>query len=771
MKKHFWTSDLAELIIDGLISVLFTLGIIAPLFYTRMLETTWLAGTAGCLLAVMLVVLLSRRWWIVPGLILLIGLPGAWILARLKLLRPLLRTVAEYANWAGERLLLGGPEPESDIWLVWLRFFLILLVTIPVFALVRKTGRLLIFISLTLLVGIPFLYAHPSAVTRLLPSIAGLITLLPVSMVRTIKKRHPDAVMPRAPLQWLALPVAIISILAGQIFTPADTSRWRQQDWINRFYDLRDFWQNQSGVTRGWQPFDIAVAGFRSSETRLGGPVRPSGQTFLDVTSPAPVLLRGVTRTVYTGSSWQSPPHQVYRLDSALWRLSKRQVFNEDMPAGSDGHQFMDRYARKITIEVTPRTRLQTTIFSAGRLNGLSWPDSRYYPPYFTIDSDLFVFNGLPDNPSYSVTVTIFNRQQQGFAEAIKDLAEADLRSRDPYWTAITDRYLQLPDNLPAVVGDTAASIVAGETDPYGQAVLLEQHFRETFTYALDADFPPEEMDFVAHLLQEQRGYCVHFATAMTVMARTLGLPARYIEGFALDPVDNKENAWRATGKTAHAWCEVYFQGIGWLTFDPTPAERIDPPEDPVGPIDDPIVEPVEPTPEPTLPPLEPTEPEPESGSLLWLIVLFALLFLAIAIRLMILSLVRNHLRNLRLTVMRRLEPDPARCLEAAYKDLLHQMACLDISPDTGETLTLFAERANNYLRFENMSLPDLVWPVIRWRYGNHAPSTKELDDLLQLRLRLEDRLRESLSKSAWFWHRILPAWFRSIKDKKGKTP
>ena len=83
MKKHFWTSDLAELIIDGLISVLFTLGIIAPLFYTRMLETTWLAGTAGCLLAVMLVVLLSRRWWIVPGLILLIGLPGAWILARL----------------------------------------------------------------------------------------------------------------------------------------------------------------------------------------------------------------------------------------------------------------------------------------------------------------------------------------------------------------------------------------------------------------------------------------------------------------------------------------------------------------------------------------------------------------------------------------------------------------------------------------------------------------------------------------------------------------
>lgn len=770
MKKHFLTSDLAELLIDGLISVLFTLGIISPLFYTRMLETSWTASLAGCLLAVVLVVLLSRRWWLVPGLVLFVGLPGSWILARLKLLRPLIQAITEYANWAGERLLLGGPEPESEIWLVWLRFLLILLVTIPVFTLVRKTGRLIIFISLALLVGIPFLYAHPSAIPRILPSIAGLIALLPVSMVRTIKKSHPDAVMPRAPLQWLALPVAIISILVGQMITPADTSRWRQQDWINRFYDLRDFWQNQSGVNRGWQPFDIAVAGFRSSETRLGGPVRPSEQTFLDVKSPASVLLRGVTRTVYTGSSWQSPPHQVYRLDSALWRLSRRQVFTEDMPAGSDGRQFMDRYSRQITIEITPRTRLQTTIFSAGRLNELNWRDSRNYPPYFTVDSDLFVFNGLPENPAYSVTVMLFNRQQQGFAESIKSLSEAALRARDPYWTAITDRYLQLPDNLPAVVGDTAASVTAGEPDPYGQAVLLEQYFQKTYTYALDPDFPPDGMDFVAHLLQEQKGYCVHFATAMTVMARTLGLPARYIEGFALDPVADRDNTWRATGKTAHAWCEVYIQGIGWLTFDPTPAERIDPPDDPGGPIDGPIVEPVEPTPEPTLPPLEPTEPEPETGSFVWLIILFAILLLAISIRLLILTLVRNHLRNLRLTVMRRLEPDPALCLEAAYKDLLHQMTCLDIHPEAGETLTVFADRANNYLRFENMNLTDLLWPVVRWRYGNHTPSGKELDELLQMRLRLEDRLRESLSKSAWFWRRVLPAWFRNRKTKKGKT-
>ena len=182
---------------------------------------------------------------------------------------------------------------------------------------------------------------------------------------------------------------------------------------------------------------------------------------------------------------------------------------------------------------------------------------------------------------------------------------------------------------------------------------------------------------------------------------------------------------------------------------------------EPTVPPAQPSLRPTEPLPEPTQPPLTPSTPEPESGSYLWLITLFALLILAIVTRFLVMSLIRSHTRNLRLTVMRRLVPDPAQCLEAAYRDILRQLACLDVQPEAGETLTVFAERADRYLRFENMSLPDLLWPVIRWRYGQHVPSSKELDDLLTLRLRLEDRLRERLSKSAWFWRRVLPAWFR----------
>ena len=109
MSRRFWTSDLALLLADGMISALFTLGIVAPLFYTRLLESSWFAAIAGCLLATALVVLLSRRWWLVPGLLLLIGLPGVWILSRLKLLSLWILAIRDSLTWAGVQLWLGGP--------------------------------------------------------------------------------------------------------------------------------------------------------------------------------------------------------------------------------------------------------------------------------------------------------------------------------------------------------------------------------------------------------------------------------------------------------------------------------------------------------------------------------------------------------------------------------------------------------------------------------------------------------------------------------------
>lgn len=764
MKQRFWTSKGALLLIDGLICATVTLGLVKPLFYDRGIDPGWMPVLAGALLSSALVLLLSLRWWILPAIVLFVGLPGFFILVRLELLNDWAQALIRFLTWAGQRLILGGPEPEFSFWLIILRLLISICVSAILYTLIHRFSHLFLTALFVLPGIILFLIAHPSAVAQVLPAMAGLMALMPASLVQYVKKQEPQAAIPRAPLQWLALPVALISVWMGLWLTPEDTSRWQQQDWVNRFYDLRDFFQNQTGLTRSWQPFDLALAGFQSSEKQLGGPIRPSDQVFIDVKAEDSVLLRGVTRTLYEKNRWRSPPHQVYRLDSPLWRLTKRQVFVEDLPAGAEGRRFKEQYTRQLTLELSPRTRTQTTIFSAGRLEALSWPDSRDYPPYFTIDGDLFVFKSLPPNPTYQITVTLWERSKPGFNEAINLLSTSPVCSRDPYWAAVSSRYLQLPDDLPLVVRETAKQLTASGTSPYEKAVLLEHYLMEQGIYTLEPEDPPEGMDFVASFLREKSGYCVHFATAMTVMARAIGLPARYVEGFALEAVNGSENAFRATGKTAHAWCEIYLQGIGWLTFDPTPPGRENPPEEPPLPTEEPTPTPEKPTAQPTPPPLEPT-PQKASGTG-WLILFCGLLLVVLLFHFFFHSITRQYLHHLRPLAMHRHFPDPAICLDVAYQDILHQFSLIDVCPETGETLSAFAQRANHYLRFENMHLSDLFWPVIRWRYGQKEPTPAEVDALLDLRIRLDDRLRENFSKTAWFLKRVWPG-YRFIKNQR----
>lgn len=757
MKKTFWTSQSAERMIDGLVTVLFTLGLAQPLFFLRSMDTNGFEMIGLSLLCAAVVFFFTLRWWVFP-VFLTIGTLGLtfFFLHRLDTWELWINTFSSYGNWAANQLLLGGPEPDSIFWMVSLRFLIILAITIPVYLLIRKSGQLIVFAIIVLLVSIPFLFAYPDELALLLPAVGGLIVLLPVSLVRTLKKQHPRAAIPRAPLQWLALPIAIISILLGQFITPDDTRHWRQQDWINRLTDFADFWQNQTGSVRGWQPFNLSSAGFHSTTAQLGGPIRPNDHIYLTVETPRSVLLRGVTRTQYTGHSWQSSPHQVYRLNSPLWQLTRRQVFAERLLSGQEGKRFTQQYTESVQLFIKPYSRLQTTLFVPSRFDSLSWEHNRDHPPYFTIDGDLFVFGSLPGQTEYTAAATVFLRDKPGFSEAIQALTNDPSIARDPYWQAIRERYLDLPEELPALVEEKAQAITEGLTHPYLQAERLEQHLKHDYSYTLDAELPPAGMDFIEHFLETEEGYCVHFATTLTVMARTLGLPARYVEGFALEAESRTENLYRATGRTAHAWCEIYFQGIGWLTFDPTPAGRIEPPDEPDEPIVGPIDEPVLPSPEPTPSPLDPIDTDDDELSLAWLIALLASFILLLLGRFLLVWMVKNHWRNMRPTVMRRREPDRAKCLELAYTDVLHQLSCMDVIPETGETLLDFSKRAQNYLRLDGQDVTMLFWPVIRWRYGKHIPSNAELDALLVLRERIETRLHTTLSRGSWFWRRVL---------------
>ena len=743
-------------IADTLVAASLTTGFVLMFFYIRGFATDLLPTAVLALLFCLAISLLFRHWLIIPGLALLTLIILAFLYWQADWWDDWIYFLRVYFEWAANRLLLGGPEPPFPVWIDWLKLLLILAFSLPIMAIVRLIGRILAMLIPSLLTVIPFLIYFPDQIALILPILGGLIVYLPASMIQTVQAAQPNARLPRAPLQFLAIPVAIITLLAGQYITPLDTSNWRQQDWLNRIGDWSDLWMNQNGTGRSWQPFNISFAGFKSADQQLGGPVILNEQTYLEVEASEPFLLRSVTRTIYTGNSWQSPVSQVYRYDSPLWWLVSRQVFVNDLPSGEDGEAFRRQFYPLQSVTIKPRIPRISSLFSVGHIQRFDWYREKDPLLYFTQDSDLFTLDFAAGSKTYSLITQVANRRHPEFSAAMRRLEKAvDERNKDPYWTAIQERYLQLPDNLPSEVVATAQEIMSEGTGLYDQAVRLEVYLRDNFEYTLEPEPAPPDGDFVAHVLSSQEGYCVHFATAMVVMARTAGIPARYVEGFALEEGVNS-TTWLATGKTAHAWAELYFRGIGWLTFDATPPDRTVPVDEPVDPGLPQVTPMPSPSPSPQPTPGMPGEEPVQTSS--WPIILLssALIMLAILIPLLLLLVKRRHVRRITPDNMRLRWTDRTECMEQTYHDILHQLACMKVQPESGETLSAFAIRAEHYLRFGSLKLDEVVWPVIRWRYGEHRPTEDDLEQILDLHLRLEGRLRESLTRPAWFFRRVL---------------
>ncbi|MBC8448799.1 MAG: transglutaminase domain-containing protein [Chloroflexi bacterium] len=155
---------------------------------------------------------------------------------------------------------------------------------------------------------------------------------------------------------------------------------------------------------------------------------------------------------------------------------------------------------------------------------------------------------------------------------AVPAVSEETLREAgETYPDGVLERYLQL-EPLPQRVTELAQQLVAGAETPYDRALALESYLR-TIAYTLDVAPPPPERDVVDVFLFDLReGYCDYYATAMAVLARSVGLPARLAVGYASGRYDEEAGFFQVTEEQAHSWVEVYFPRYGWIPFEPTAA-------------------------------------------------------------------------------------------------------------------------------------------------------------------------------------------------------
>jgi transglutaminase-like putative cysteine protease len=170
----------------------------------------------------------------------------------------------------------------------------------------------------------------------------------------------------------------------------------------------------------------------------------------------------------------------------------------------------------------------------------------------------------LPDTPG-RVSYTVYSAPALPDPDALR----AEDGGAEP--PALLARYTQLPPDVTPAVGQLAEAWAGGAASRVDAALLIAQRFRTDFTYTLDQPSAAYEDPVEAFLTEVQEGHCEYFATAMTLMLRSRGVPARVVNGFNGGEFNPIGEYWIVRQRDAHSWVEVHFPETGWVVFDPTP--------------------------------------------------------------------------------------------------------------------------------------------------------------------------------------------------------
>jgi hypothetical protein len=259
------------------------------------------------------------------------------------------------------------------------------------------------------------------------------------------------------------------------------------------------------------------------------------------------LYLRGLAYDQYNGRSWSH---------SGTRRRSLNLAADGTFLARPAGSRLPDSQSIPIRQDILLETLDTAVLFAAPFAELVSGE-------FLTVQADAMSGLHLPFPPSsrirYSVT-----------SQAPHLVADEQIASILVYPDSIRSRYFQVPVGSQQVA-DLAHRVSQQATTPFGRTLAIQQHLLENYRYSLEADTTTLSHPLEEFLFTRKTGYCEHYATAMVVMLRTVGIPARLVTGFLATEWNEYGSYFTVRQRDAHAWVEVYFPHSGWITMDPTP--------------------------------------------------------------------------------------------------------------------------------------------------------------------------------------------------------
>ena len=428
---------------------------------------------------------------------------------------------------------------------------LCLLLSLLISALLRgEYGTLLVFLLDVVTEFLAFSLSNELSLISALPGLCGGVQILSTHAAMRGKRWRP-AVLPC---------VAAVMFIAFFLTPAEDTVLPEAQQFARR---LRNIAEDYIHFTESRIAFSISDMGYdhggqlgNDVVSMLGGVANPSEKKVMQVRTDRDLLLRGTIKTSYTGYSWTDESvKNRYLWYDLLHRDNRSKVF--DM-----GGYNSDEYFDTVEAEIRFLTDGTSTLFVPTRLRSVEM--SLEEALYYNTAGEMFLSHNVTSDVNYRLTALVPKND-----DALMQAAELASPFSEAYSEEIAQTYTVLPSGIDQALYELSFSLTQNEASTVGKVIALREWLATHCAYTLEGSYPEFGRDFVSwFVLEEQKGYCSYFASALTVMCRIVGIPARYVEGYYVQANASGESI--VSGRNAHAWTEVYLDGLGWIAFDAT---------------------------------------------------------------------------------------------------------------------------------------------------------------------------------------------------------
>ena len=480
------------------------------------------------------------------------------------------------------------------------------------------------------------------------------------------------------------------------------------------------FIQNMSGKGGGTGIGSyVASVGYSLDDTKLGGPFRPDDKHVYTVQSKTKQYWRIEAREIYTSRGWES-----YRDDLFVDYEFGQDIFFTANRSSTDSEE--------LTAIITPKANYPVLLYPYGTTKFTTNVESQAPLRHQQITDRVDVLDEVKTGPytaHYSEVEYSYTALKASNVQEVPGSAY----------------YLQLPDTLPARVRNLAFEITATQTSAYDKARAIQSYFsRSGFVYRTeDVPVPAADQDYVDQFLFETKyGYCDNYSTAMVVMLRSIGIPARWVKGFTGGTETTSDNpAYREfeiTNNNAHSWVEAYIGGVGWMPFEPTPGytspadisydlvatEETDPAlleEQEQQLLEQQEEQAIEE--DATTPAVEETKPNAVKSSISRILSIIVIVLLVIALILYVQR--RKWLPKVYVQMQKNVEMDES-SFEKSYERLLRQLGNVGLPRTKGQTLQAYAKVVDSYYETTHMKvLTDAYEEIIYSRTANEIDFIK----------------------------------------------